>query len=65
VGQPQIIGVDIGGTKVAAGLVDSAGNITQKTRVPMVATGDAATWMPLVCQHSLLRKRRHDISPRD
>src|SRR5262247_2637469 len=30
-----IIGVDVGGTKVAAGLVDAAGNITHKTRVPM------------------------------
>jgi glucokinase len=34
--------VDIGGTKVAAGLVDSAGNILRKVRVPMNATGDAA-----------------------
>ena len=37
------IGVDIGGTKVAAGLVDSSGEISYKTRAPMVATGDAAT----------------------
>jgi glucokinase len=37
------IGVDIGGTKVAAGLVDCAGGITNKVRVPMVATADAAT----------------------
>jgi glucokinase len=37
------IGVDIGGTKVAAGLVDSTGVISHKTRAPMVATGDAAT----------------------
>ena len=36
------IGVDIGGTKVAAGLVDSSGEISHKTRAPMVATGDAA-----------------------
>ena len=35
------IGVDIGGTKVAAGLVNSAGEISHKTRVPMVSTGDA------------------------
>jgi glucokinase len=35
------IGVDIGGTKVAAGLVSSAGEISHKTRVPMVSTGDA------------------------
>jgi len=39
----MIIGVDIGGTKVAAGLVDASGEITHKTRVPMVAAGDAAT----------------------
>jgi len=35
------IGVDIGGTKVAAGLVSSRGEISHKTRVPMVATADA------------------------
>jgi glucokinase len=39
----MIIGVDIGGTKVAAGLVDSTGEITHKTRVPMIPAGDAAT----------------------
>jgi glucokinase len=37
------IGVDVGGTKVAAGLVDSTGKIIRKVRVPMVATADAAT----------------------
>jgi len=37
------IGVDIGGTKVAARLVDSTGEISRKTRVPMVTTADAAT----------------------
>ena len=36
------IGVDIGGTKVAAGLVDATGAITQKVRVPMVSAGSAA-----------------------
>jgi glucokinase len=36
------LGVDIGGTKVAAGLVDAAGTILFRTRVPMVARGDAA-----------------------
>ncbi|SPE43415.1 Glucokinase [Candidatus Sulfopaludibacter sp. SbA3] len=37
------IGVDIGGTKVAAGLVDGSGEITHKSRVPMASTGDAAS----------------------
>src|SRR4029077_2549556 len=34
--------VDIGGTKVAAGLVDLTGAITHQMRVPMVRAGDAA-----------------------
>lgn len=38
----KVVGVDIGGTKVAAGLVDESGNITFKTRLPMNGTGDAA-----------------------
>lgn len=36
------LGVDIGGTKVAAGLIDAAGTIVFQTRLPMVARGDAA-----------------------
>jgi glucokinase len=35
------LGVDIGGTKVAAGIVDSQGQLLFKTRVPMNATGTA------------------------
>src|ERR1017187_4637282 len=37
------IGVDVGGTKVAAALVSESGEISHKMRVPMVSTGDAAT----------------------
>jgi glucokinase len=36
------LGVDIGGTKVAAGVVDSEGNILFQTRVAMAARGSAA-----------------------
>ena len=36
------LGVDIGGTKVAAGLVSAEGEIVYQTRVPMVAQQDAA-----------------------
>src|ERR1700682_3166695 len=39
----MIIGVDVGGTKVAAGVVDSRGAISHRVRVPMTTTGDAAT----------------------
>jgi glucokinase len=36
------IGVDVGGTKVAAGLVNSTGEISHRTRVPMAAADAAA-----------------------
>lgn len=38
---PIYLGVDIGGTKVAAGLVDAQGQVLRKTRVPMRAQGTA------------------------
>jgi glucokinase len=41
-GSEYIIGVDVGGTKVAAGLVDAAGVITHQTRTPMAAADAAA-----------------------
>lgn len=42
------IGVDIGGTKVAAGLVDAAGRIQARTRVPMQAAGSAQAGLQAV-----------------
>jgi glucokinase len=42
-----IVGVDIGGTKVAAGLVDHAGKILAQSRMPMVAN-DAARGLAAV-----------------
>jgi glucokinase len=41
-GNTHIIGVDVGGTKVAAGLVTSCGEISSRTRTPMVASDAAA-----------------------
>ncbi|HYL15487.1 MAG TPA: ROK family protein [Terriglobales bacterium] len=43
-----VIGVDIGGTKVAAGLVDGSGEIRYQTRTPMVATGEGAAGLGAV-----------------
>jgi glucokinase len=43
-----VVGVDIGGTKVAAGLVDSRGEIGARSRTPMVAD-DAALGLAAVC----------------
>jgi glucokinase len=38
----RIVGVDIGGTKIAAGIVDCKGEISAQIRTPMVADRDAA-----------------------
>jgi glucokinase len=44
----SVLGVDIGGTKVAAGLVNEAGEILSKTRVAMVTNGSANAAMDCV-----------------
>jgi glucokinase len=36
-----VVGVDVGGTKVASGLVDRDGKIKAQIRTPMVANGEA------------------------
>ena len=41
INDPLVVGVDVGGTKVAAGLVDRNGKIKAQTRTPMVANGAA------------------------
>src|SRR5437763_7499115 len=48
--EPLILGVDIGGTKVAAGLVDSRGQIVARTRRPMVARKSAAEGLAAVVE---------------
>jgi glucokinase len=42
-GNDYIMGVDIGGTKVAVGLIDATGAIVTQRRGPMVSNSDAAT----------------------
>jgi glucokinase len=41
--QHVFIGVDIGGTKIAAGLVDAQGTILTQLRTPMISNSDAAS----------------------
>src|SRR5258705_5149930 len=43
-----VVGVDTGGTKIAAGLVDREGNVTTTSRTPMVATGSATEGLAAV-----------------
>ncbi len=42
------LGVDVGGTKVAAGLVSATGEILHKTRTPMVSNGDCRAGLAAV-----------------
>lgn len=46
--QNNFLGVDIGGTKVAAGLVSATGQILHQTRVPMNPSGTAAEGLAAV-----------------
>jgi glucokinase len=46
--QGLILGVDIGGTKIAAGLVDREGKIVRQIRHPMVANGSAEAGLEAV-----------------
>ena len=39
--RPLVVGVDVGGTKVAAGLVDHEGKINTQIRTPMIVNGEA------------------------
>src|SRR5262249_55297571 len=45
-----VLGVDIGGTKVAAGLVNDAGKILSQVRLPMAADGSAEDAFASVCR---------------
>lgn len=54
----HFIGVDVGGTKVAAGLVNSTGKISQHIRVPMPASDAAAA---LAAVTSAIDAVRHAI----
>jgi len=44
----DVIGVDIGGTKVAAGVVDGDGRISSQVRTPMAANGSAEAGLAAV-----------------
>ncbi|MGH9394054.1 MAG: ROK family protein, partial [Terriglobales bacterium] len=47
------LGIDIGGTKVAAGLVSASGRIVQRERRPMLATGSAEAALEAVVEAAL------------
>jgi glucokinase len=52
--QGLAMGVDIGGTKIAAGVVDESGTILQQIRTPMAASGEVSAGLAAVV--SAIRK---------
>lgn len=55
-----LVGVDIGGTKVAAGLISSNGEVVRRTEVPMRTSGSAED--ALACVHTAIRTVRQDAA---
>jgi glucokinase len=62
-GDGHLIGVDVGGTKVAAGLVNAAGEITRQTRTPMVANDAAAGLTAVITAIDSVRKAASRSEP--
>jgi glucokinase len=59
----HLIGVDVGGTKVAAGLVNPAGEITCQTRTPMAANDAAAGLAAVITAIDSVRKAASQSEP--
>jgi len=62
-GNAYIIGVDVGGTKVAAGLVSSCGEISGQVRTPMVASDAAAGLAAVISAIDAVRATASHKSP--
>ena len=60
--EPHAIGMDIGGTKIAAGVVTAAGMVLDRTRVPTPSADQAATVAAMVAVVDELRARHPQVS---
>jgi glucokinase len=58
---PQAVGVDIGGTKIAAGVVAEDGTVLDRTRVPTPPDDEAATLAALLAVVDELRDRNRGV----
>jgi glucokinase len=59
---PQAVGIDIGGTKIAAGVVTDDGTILDRTRVPTPPDDEAATLAALLAVVDGLRARNPEVA---
>jgi glucokinase len=60
-GEPQAIGLDIGGTKIAGGVVTAGGEILERTQVPTPPADEAATLAAMVAVVDQLRGRHPGV----
>ena len=58
---PQAVGIDIGGTKIAAGVVAEDGTVLDRTRVPTPPDDEAATLAALLAVVDELRARNRRV----
>jgi glucokinase len=61
IGEPQAIGLDIGGTKIAGGVVTAAGVVQERTQVPTPPADEAATLAAMVAVVDQLRDRHPGV----
>jgi glucokinase len=59
--RPHAIGLDIGGTKIAGGVVTAAGEVLERTRVPTPPADEAATLAAMVAVVDGLRARHPEV----
>jgi glucokinase len=64
-GKKLVVGVDIGGTKIATGLVDTQGKILAHSKAPMIARGEAAKGLAAVSTaiNELLSGQQPEVHP--
>jgi glucokinase len=60
--EPQAVGIDIGGTKIAGGVVTAGGQVLDRTRVPTPPEDEAATLAALVAVVEELRARHPRVA---
>jgi glucokinase len=59
--EPQAVGLDIGGTKIAGGVVTAVGEILERTQVPTPPADEAATLAAMVAVVDQLRGRHPGV----
>jgi glucokinase len=62
---PVVLALDVGGTKLAAGVVDEVGRVRSRSRVPTPATGNADALFETLLACATAALRGADVAPYD